>query len=89
MRFDCIERRFATLFGNYARVVCHQPWPFIVIPVLLTAILVTGFRRHTAAFLKDELDLYTPTNAPARDEHRQLDQLFHINDSDAYYATRR
>lgn len=39
--------------------------------------------------MKDELELYTPTDAQARLELRQLDELFHINDSDPFYATRR
>nr|CDJ87867.1 Patched domain containing protein [Haemonchus contortus] len=38
---------------------------------------------------QDELELYTPTDAQARVEVRELDSLFHINDSDPFYATRR
>ncbi|KAK6048921.1 hypothetical protein COOONC_13574, partial [Cooperia oncophora] len=37
----------------------------------------------------DDLELYTPTDAQARVEVRELDSLFHINDSDPFYATRR
>ncbi|WKY02116.1 hypothetical protein Q1695_015826 [Nippostrongylus brasiliensis] len=70
-------------------LVVFCPLPFIIIPILITAGLSTGLLWHQQAFMKDELALYTPTDAQARDEVRQLDALFHINDSDPFYATRR
>ncbi|CAJ0581174.1 unnamed protein product, partial [Mesorhabditis spiculigera] len=89
MRIDCVERRFAAVFADYASIVVKCPWPFVIIPVIITISLSTGLLRHKQAFMKDELELYTPTDAKARDELAQLDQLFHINDSDPFYATRR
>ncbi|TKR57948.1 hypothetical protein L596_030585 [Steinernema carpocapsae] len=89
MRIDCVERRFALLFAHYGRYVVKCPYPFIIIPVLLAAGLSCGLLRHSEAFMKDELDLYTPTDAKARAELKQLDDLFHINDTDPFYATRR
>ncbi|CAI5443983.1 unnamed protein product [Caenorhabditis angaria] len=89
MRFDCVERRFARAFGAYSGLVVRHPLPFFIIPILITAFLSTGLLRHEQAFMKDELELYTPTDAKARTELRQLDHLFHINDSDPFYATRR
>ncbi|CAI2348599.1 unnamed protein product [Caenorhabditis sp. 36 PRJEB53466] len=89
MRFDCIERRFAHAFGAYSGVVVRCPLPFFIIPIIVTTILSTGLVRHEQAFMKDELELYTPTDAQARKELDQLDTLFHINDSDPFYATRR
>ncbi|VDD85209.1 unnamed protein product [Enterobius vermicularis] len=89
MRFDCAERRFSNLFARYIRYVVAYPWPFIIPPFLLALALSTGLLRHGQAFIKDELDLYTPTDARARQEFQQLDTLFHINDSDPFYATRR
>lgn len=89
MRFDCVERRFSALFSSYIKVVVACPVPFIVLPVLLTAVLSTGLSRHSKAFVKDDLDLYTPTNARARRELQHLDQLFHIDDRDPFYASRR
>ncbi|KAI6241665.1 SSD domain-containing protein [Aphelenchoides fujianensis] len=89
MRLDCVERCFARFFAKYIRVVVVCPLPFAAIPVLLTAILSLGLNKHSAAFIKDDLDLYTPTDARARTELRQLDALFHINDTDPFYASRR
>ncbi|CAI4232299.1 unnamed protein product [Auanema sp. JU1783] len=89
MRFDCVEREFANIFGKYSGVVVRHPVPFIILPFLLTCALSTGLLNHKKAFMKDELELYTPTDAQARRELEQLDKLFHINDSDPFYATRR
>ncbi|CAB3402413.1 unnamed protein product [Caenorhabditis bovis] len=89
MRFDCIERRFAHAFGLYSGVVVRHPLPFLIVPLIITLALSTGLTRHEQAFMKDELELYTPTDAQARKELQQLDELFHINDSDPFYATRR
>ncbi|CAD5220789.1 unnamed protein product [Bursaphelenchus xylophilus] len=89
MRFDCVERRFSRLFSRYILVVNRNPLPFLVIPFCLTLFLGVGLNRHTQAFVKDELDLYTPTGAMSRSEFKQLDRLFHINDTDPFYASRR
>lgn len=48
-----------------------------------------GLQYQQDAFLKDELSQYVPINAQARNELQQLDQLFHIDDLDPFYATRR
>ncbi|VDM48601.1 unnamed protein product [Toxocara canis] len=89
MRLDCVQRRFSRLFARYARYLVFFPWPFIILPLIVTVTLGSGFVRHTEAFIKDELDLYTPINALARHELQQLDTLFRINDSDPFYASRR
>ncbi|PAV84529.1 hypothetical protein WR25_22041 isoform A [Diploscapter pachys] len=89
VRFDCVEKRFAKLFGNYSTIVVRYPLPFFILPILLSCGLGIGLTRHKQAFMKDELELYTPTDAQARRELKQLDTLFHINDSDPFYATRR
>uniref|UniRef100_A0A914RVD0 SSD domain-containing protein n=1 Tax=Parascaris equorum TaxID=6256 RepID=A0A914RVD0_PAREQ len=89
MRFDCVQRRLALLFANYARFIVFFPWPFIILPSIVTVSLGSGLLRHSVAFIKDELDLYTPTDALARRELQQLDTLFHINDSDPFFASRR
>uniref|UniRef100_A0A0N4ZGA0 SSD domain-containing protein n=1 Tax=Parastrongyloides trichosuri TaxID=131310 RepID=A0A0N4ZGA0_PARTI len=89
MRFDYIEKRFAKLFANYSLIVVKYPYPFIILPILLTIFLGSGIRNHPEAFVKDDLELYTPTDAKARSELKQLDELFHIDDHDPFYATRR
>ncbi|VDM51870.1 unnamed protein product [Angiostrongylus costaricensis] len=89
MRADVAERLLARAFGYYSGVVIACPLPFIITPVLVTIGLSTGLQWYTQALVKDEIDLYTPTNARVRAEIKQLDALFHINDTDPFYATRR
>uniref|UniRef100_A0A0K0DYQ7 SSD domain-containing protein n=1 Tax=Strongyloides stercoralis TaxID=6248 RepID=A0A0K0DYQ7_STRER len=89
MRFDFVEKRFAYLFSKYSLIVVKYPYPFIIFPLLLTGFLGSGIKNHPEAFVKDDLDLYTPTDAKARSELKQLDELFHIDDHDPFYATRR
>uniref|UniRef100_A0A0N5BAG7 SSD domain-containing protein n=1 Tax=Strongyloides papillosus TaxID=174720 RepID=A0A0N5BAG7_STREA len=89
MRFDYIEKRFANLFSKYSLIVVKYPYLFIIFPLILTGLLGSGIKNHPEAFVKDDLDLYTPTDAKARSELKQLDDLFHIDDHDPFYATRR
>ncbi|CAJ0596985.1 unnamed protein product [Cylicocyclus nassatus] len=89
MRIDCLEKRLSRAFAYYSGLVVLCPLPFILIPILVTIALSTGLIWHGQAFMKDELELYTPTDAQARIELRDLDAMFHINDSDPFYATRR
>lgn len=42
MRFDCIERPLARLFNRYGQTVSKYPWPFILLPLLLTTALALG-----------------------------------------------
>ncbi|KJH50302.1 hypothetical protein DICVIV_03585 [Dictyocaulus viviparus] len=89
MHINCLERRLRKIFVYYSRIVVHYPLPFIVLPVLISTVLSTGLQRHGQTLMKETLDLYTPTNAQARIELKHLDSLFHINDSDPFYAIRR
>ncbi|VDK35749.1 unnamed protein product [Gongylonema pulchrum] len=89
MRFDFIQKQIFRFFRLYILFVIRVPWLFILIPMLLTILLSAGLSYREQAFLKDDLDQYVPVNAPARKELQQLDQLFHIDDLDPFYAMRR
>lgn len=89
MRFDFVQKLVSRFFRHYIVLVIRCPWLFVLVPMLLTVVLSTGLRRQQQAFLKDDLDQYVPINALAREELQQLDQLFHIDDLDPFYATRR
>lgn len=89
MRFEFVEQNFSKLFSNYIGIVSAYPLPFFIIPLILSICLSTGIFKHSDALIKDEIELYTPTNAKARQELQQLESLFYINDSDPFYASRR
>ncbi|KAI1713431.1 patched family domain-containing protein [Ditylenchus destructor] len=89
MRLNYVEKQLSTLFSKYIGIVICYPLAFFVIPIILTAFLCLGILRYSEAFIKDDILLYTPTNARARQELKELDELFYINDSSPYYAARR
>lgn len=88
MRQDWVESRLAGFFGSWSRVVARWPAPFILLPLLLTAVLLLGLVRNPV-LIKDHLDLYTPTDAPALADLAQLDALFPLPDTDPFYFQRR
>uniref|UniRef100_A0A915E629 Uncharacterized protein n=1 Tax=Ditylenchus dipsaci TaxID=166011 RepID=A0A915E629_9BILA len=89
MRFAFVERLFARFFASYIGYVIACPVPFFVLTLVLSGFLSCGLLKHSEAFIKDDLQLYTPTDAKARKELMELENMFYINDSDPYYATRR
>ncbi|EJD74321.1 hypothetical protein LOAG_18350 [Loa loa] len=89
MRLAFLQRYISQFFEYYIVLIIRYPWLFISIPILLTIALSTGLKYQQDAFLKDELSQYVPINAQARRELQQLDELFHIDDLDPLYATRR
>lgn len=89
MRFEYVERNFANIFSNYIGIVSAHPMPFFIIPLVLSLLLSTGIFKHSDALVRDEIILYTPKNAQAHYELKQLESLFYINDSDPFYASRR
>uniref|UniRef100_A0A915Q3X8 SSD domain-containing protein n=1 Tax=Setaria digitata TaxID=48799 RepID=A0A915Q3X8_9BILA len=89
MRLDFVQKRISQFFEHYIILIIRYPWPFILIPVAVTTVLCTGLQYQQDAYLKDELDQYVPIDALARRELQQLDELFHIDDLDPFYATRR
>lgn len=84
-----LERTLRRLFVPHGQLLVARPWPFLVVPLLLSALLSLGLLGFPAAMMKDELALYTSTNAQAQRELAELDRLFHINDTDPFYASRR
>jgi hypothetical protein len=75
MQIGFLERPLSKLFQQYAVLVAKSPGPFIAAPLALTAVLSVGLLRFSSAVVKDEIDLYTPTNAQARRELHLLDSL--------------
>ncbi|KAK6100847.1 Patched family protein [Brugia pahangi] len=89
MHFNFVQKYISQFFEYYILLIIHHPWFFISIPILLTVTLSIGLQYQQNAFVKDELSQYIPINAQAGNELQQLDELFHIDDYDPFYATRR
>lgn len=88
MHFDCVERRLSKCFCRFASVIARWPLPFIVIPIMVTSSMSLGFVWRFEV-VKDDLDLYTPTDGPSKLERKSLQRYFDIKDSDEYFAQRR
>ncbi|OUC42082.1 hypothetical protein D917_10472, partial [Trichinella nativa] len=73
-RFDCLEKYLNRGFRLYAAWVCQHPWPFIVVPVLLSVVLSAGIPyRHV---LYSALYLYTPQDGTSKYEQRVFEQTW-------------
>lgn len=90
MRINSVDRHLSRLFIVHIGFVIRHPLPFFLVPLFVSLLLSLGILQHSSnSFVKDELHLYTPTNARAHLELQHLERLFYINDSDPFYANRR
>lgn len=64
--WNCVERPMSRFFGAYGRLVASSPWPFIVIPLIVTATLSLGFLHMD--IITDAVYLFVPTNSIAKYE---------------------
>ncbi|XP_033628394.1 patched domain-containing protein 3-like isoform X1 [Asterias rubens] len=81
MVFACIERAMRLAFFNYGGFIARHPYPFLICPLLLTAILGPGLIFLTEE--QDVEDLYTPVNGQGKTDRATVEELFAQNgDSD-------
>ena len=78
-RLDCIHRLLSGYFARYGLFVARHPLPFVIIPVLIALFLGTGMIRLDQETSSEYL--FTPTNGPAKEEKRQAERLFPMNDT--------
>lgn len=78
-----LERPWSLLCARYARFVARHPWPFIVVPIIVTVILSTSifYKFH---IVRGVDYLYAPIGAKWKVE----EEIFHrnwANTDDQYY----
>lgn len=73
-KFDCIERPLSVFFHLYGRCVSNNPLPFIIIPILVSLGLSTGFFQMET--INDAIYLFTPRGAPSKMERQALHDLW-------------
>uniref|UniRef100_A0A8C0WA01 Patched domain-containing protein 3 n=1 Tax=Castor canadensis TaxID=51338 RepID=A0A8C0WA01_CASCN len=84
---DCLEAPLSRVFGRLGRIVGSYPWAFLLVPVMLTAALGTGFIYLPKE--KENLEeQYTPIGSPAKAERRFVQAHFSTNDSYRFSASR-
>lgn len=75
---NCFEKRLSRFFEFYAGLVYRHPWPFILIPIILTAGLGVGFfYKHD---ISDATYLYTPTGAFSKFEKQCISDKWPLID---------
>uniref|UniRef100_A0A8C9FXX0 Patched domain-containing protein 3 n=1 Tax=Pavo cristatus TaxID=9049 RepID=A0A8C9FXX0_PAVCR len=85
---NCVERPLTRLFEALGRVVAACPWPFVLLPLLLSAGLGAGFVFLPGLQTNDIEGQFTPTGGPAKAERDFVRRYFPTNDSERFSAER-
>lgn len=75
---NCFERPLSRFFAIYSGFVFRHPWPFIILPVVISAALSVGFfYKHD---FSDATYLYTPVRAQAKYERDSIREKWPLKD---------
>ncbi|NWV26212.1 PTHD3 protein, partial [Origma solitaria] len=85
---DCVERPLRRLFEGLASGVAACPWPFVLVPLLLSGGLGAGFLFLPQRQANDIEGQFTPTWGPAKAERDFVRRHFPPNDSERFSAPR-
>lgn len=85
---DCLERPLRRLFQGLAGGVAACPWPFVLLPLLLSGGLGAGFIFLPQRQANDIEGQFTPTWGPAKAERDFVRRHFPPNDSERFSAPR-
>ncbi|KAM6142009.1 patched domain-containing protein 3 [Phoenicopterus ruber ruber] len=85
---DCVERPLRRLFEGLGSGVAACPWPFLLVPLLLSGGLGAGFLFLPQRQENDIEGQFTPTWGPAKAERDFVRQHFPTDDSERFSAPR-
>uniref|UniRef100_A0A2K6UUP9 Patched domain containing 3/pseudo n=1 Tax=Saimiri boliviensis boliviensis TaxID=39432 RepID=A0A2K6UUP9_SAIBB len=86
---DCLEAPLSRAFQWLGWQVGAHPWVFLLVPLMLTAALGTGF-LYLPKNEQENLEYqYTPVGSPAKAERRFVQGHFTTNDSYRFSPSRR
>ncbi|XP_043823448.1 patched domain-containing protein 3 [Dromiciops gliroides] len=85
---DCIEAPLSRLFRRLGSLVGRYPWVFLLLPVLLSAGLGSGFMFLAERKTNNIEEQFTPVGGPAKGERSLAQEHFPTNDSQRFSATR-
>lgn len=85
---NCVERPLRRLFEGLASGVAACPWPFVLLPLLLSGGLGAGFIFLPQREANDIEGQFTPTWGPAKAERDFVRRHFPPNDSERFSAQR-
>ncbi|KAM9022695.1 patched domain-containing protein 3 [Ara ararauna] len=81
---NCLERPLRRLFEGLGSGVAACPWPFVLVPLLLSGGLGSGFLFLPQRQANDIEGQFTPTGGPAKAERDFVLQHFPTNDSERF-----
>ncbi|XP_013786810.2 patched domain-containing protein 1-like [Limulus polyphemus] len=82
MKFDCVDRLVSWLFGRLGYHVGLRPGYFVIVPLLVSFILATGFQR--VVYEDDPEYLFSPVDGRSRTERRIIESLFPMNTTESF-----
>ncbi|XP_041264548.1 patched domain-containing protein 3 [Onychostruthus taczanowskii] len=85
---NCVERPLRRLFEGLASAVAACPWPFVLVPLLLSGGLGAGFLFLPQRQANDIEGQFTPTWGPAKAERDFVRRRFPTNDTERFSAPR-
>ncbi|KAM6134318.1 patched domain-containing protein 3-like [Pterocles gutturalis] len=85
---NCLERPLRRLFEGLGNSVAACPWPFVLVPLLLSGGLGAGFLLLPQRQANDIEGQFTPTKGPAKGERDFVRRYFPANDSERFSAQR-
>lgn len=87
LRTYCLEAPLSCAFVHLGQAVGEHPSVFLIMPLLLTAMLGTGF-LYMASEGENLEKNYTPVRSPAKAEQCFVKSHFFTNDSSSFSASR-
>jgi hypothetical protein len=83
---ECIDKWLTKAFYRLGHVVAKHPGYFLIVPVFLTIICITGFQR--VQFEIDPEYLFSPEHGPGKTERAIVESHFKMNYSSLFNPTR-
>ncbi|XP_015275368.1 PREDICTED: patched domain-containing protein 3-like [Gekko japonicus] len=87
-RTDCVERPLSGVLRRLGGLVGAHPWPFLLLPMLLSAALGVGFIQLPIRKSNDIEAQFTPRGGPAKAERRLAQELFPTRGAENFSAPR-
>ncbi|XP_077159359.1 patched domain-containing protein 3-like [Paroedura picta] len=87
-RTDCVERPLSRALRSLGGLVGAHPWPFLLLPMALSAALGAGFSTLESRKANDIEEQFTPRGGPAKAERELVQERFATRDSERFSAAR-
>ena len=85
-RTNCIVRPLRGYFERHGRYVAKHPYPFFIIPLILTCCMSYGLRH---LHINEDVErMVTPKNGQSKEERKVVQEYFHVDQNGGYMPER-